>query len=128
MSRSVPRRSHLRAITVAVVAITAVAVAVPVCRAQDPNLANAQAALESAYNTLQAGEYVHGGHRDKALGHIRRALEEVRRAQAEPPSGSKAERKLEKRELKLERKDEKREERLERKEQQRQQELEERNP
>ncbi len=98
-----------------------------VCHAQDPNLADAQAALEAAWNHLQASPYTYGGHRDKALGHIRKALEEVRRAEVEPPAGGKEERKREKRALKLEHKEEKREQQLEHKEQQREEELEERN-
>ena len=110
-------------------ALAAMVFAASVAAAQDVNLHNAEVNLQAAWDSLQATPYAYGGHRRKALEHIGKALEEIRKAEVEPFRGGKEEKeelKREKRERKLERKEEKREEKLERKEQQREEELEQR--
>lgn len=107
-----------------VVVLTVLVLAGATAAAQDPNLYNAEADLEAAWGHLQATPYG-GKHREKALDHVRKALEEARKAGLESFPGAKEQREQLKREYELERKRQKHEDHLQRKQQQREQELEE---
>ena len=84
----------------------------------DENMYNAERNLEAAWGQLQASPYDYHGHRDKALEHVGKALEEMRKAEFSYPSG-KHEKKELKREFKEEEKQEKREQKLDEKERKR---------
>ena len=100
--------------------------AVPVSAQDYYGLRVAQEHLQAAWDSLKAAPADQQGHRDRAVGYVNKALEEIHLAlSGEPPHGS-AEEKRERRADDLEQRKDLRDQRLEEKAQKREEQMEQR--
>ena len=72
------RRSAGKLIAAAAVAVPAFGMSATTAAAFEPNMQNALRALENAHNWLERATPNKGGHRERAIGMVEQAINEVR--------------------------------------------------
>ncbi len=76
------RRSAGKLIAAAAVAVPAASLLTQNAAAAEPNMENALRALENAHNWLERATPNKGGHRERAIGLVEQAINEVRAGMA----------------------------------------------